>query len=288
MIAKPDATRTGRPETTKTVKRERRKPTLEEIPFVREVPVVASATMVALRYVGAWLRGGDEESGGFGVRLLALGVAGYVALYFAEKHPGLWYVYGGAGFLVVTTVAVRTGLSAGRTVKDLEAARAPAPAEGGQPDIGSLNDHETPGEEAPEAEQPTASPAEADAAFGLFVEHNVAFAVRTDPKGDRKGVHTDTLLKILHTTGMLTDWTEPMLRKKCKSLGIPVRKQMGIQGRNYFGVHVEDLEQSLGRAVRVPPQLVPDLTQNAPTAPPAEPPAPPPEITLIQPPAGAG
>ena len=88
MTGKPDETRPGKPDTTKTAKRERRKLTLEEIPFVREVPVVASATMVVLRYVGAWLRGGDEESGGFGVRLLALGAAGYIALYFAEKHPG--------------------------------------------------------------------------------------------------------------------------------------------------------------------------------------------------------
>ncbi|MEU0214092.1 hypothetical protein ABZ281_02850 [Streptomyces sp. NPDC006265] len=285
MTGKPNETQAGQPETTKTAKRERRKPTLQEIPFVREVPVVASASMVVLRYVGAWLRGGDEESGGFGVRLLALGVAGYVALYFAEKHPGLWYVYGGAGFLVVTTVAVRTGLAAGRTVKDLEATPIPAEEE---PGTDAPNDHETPGEEDRETEPPTASPAEADAAFGLFVEHNVAFAVRTDPKGDRKGVHTDTLLKILHTTGMLTDWTEPMLRQKCKSLGIPVRTQMGIRGRNYFGVHVQDLEQSLGRAVRVPPQLVPDITLNAPPAPPAEPPAPLPQVTLIQPPAGVG
>ncbi|MFI5825361.1 hypothetical protein ACIA8I_40860 [Streptomyces rishiriensis] len=287
MTGKPDETRPGKPDTTKTAKRERRKPTLEEIPFVREVPVVASATLVVLRYVGAWLRGGDEESGGFGVRLLALGAAGYIALYFAEKHPGLWYAYGGAGFLLVTTVAVRTGLSAGRTVKDLEAARAPTVTEEEQPSTDIQNDHEMAGEEDLEAEPLTVSPAEADAAFGLFVEHNVAFAVRTDPKGDRKGVHTDTLLKILHAKEMLTDWTEPMLRQKCKSLGIPVRKQMGIRGRNYFGVHIEDFEQSLGRAVRVPPQLVPDLTANAPTPPPSEAPAPPSEITLIQPPAGA-
>ncbi|MFD8887526.1 hypothetical protein ACFV0H_34310 [Streptomyces erythrochromogenes] len=279
---------TGKPDTTKATKHKRRHPTLEEIPFVRELPIVASATMVVLRYVGAWLRGGDEENGGFGVRLIALGLTGYIALYFAEKHPGLWYVYGGTGFLIVTTVAVRTGLSAGRTVKDLEAAPAPAPAAEEPQGTDTLNDHEMPGEQNPEAEPLTASPAEADAAFGLFVEHNVAYAVRTDPKGDRKGVHTDTLLKILHATGMLTDWTEPMLRRKCKSLGIPVRKQMGIRGRNYFGVHIEDFEQSLGRAVRVPPQLVPDLTLNAPTTPPAEPPAPPPEVALIQHPAEVG
>ncbi|WP_331729411.1 hypothetical protein OG592_43860 (plasmid) [Streptomyces avidinii] len=283
MTRKSDETRPGKSETAKTAKRERRKPMLEEIPFVREVPVLASATMVVLRYVGAWLRGGDEESGGFGVRLIALGLTGYLALYFAEKHPGLWYAYGGAGFLLATTVAVRTGLSAGRTVKELESA--PAPAEEEQPGTDTANDHEMAGEEGLETEPPTVSPAQADAAFDLFVEYNVAYAVRTDPKGDRKGVHTDTLLNILHKNGMLTDWTEPMLRKRCKSVGIPVRKQMGIKGRNYFGVHVEDLEQALGRAVRVPPQLVPDLTPDGPAAPPAEPPAPAPEVALIQPPA---
>src|SRR5262245_52466493 len=64
---------------------------------------------------------GDQERGGFLVRLTALGLAGYIALYFTEKHPRLWYAYGATG-LVVTTVAVRTGLSVGRTVKDLEAA----------------------------------------------------------------------------------------------------------------------------------------------------------------------
>ncbi|MER6199845.1 hypothetical protein ABT234_21050 [Streptomyces sp. NPDC001586] len=279
---------TGKPDNTKATQHKRRHPTLEEIPFVRELPIVASATMVVLRYVGAWLRGGDEENGGFGVRLIALGLTGYIALYFAEKHPGLWYAYGGTGFLIVTTVAVRTGLSAGRTLKDLEAAPAPAPAAEEPQGTDTLNDHEMAGEQTPEAEPLTASPAEADAAFALFVEYNVAYAVRTDPKGDRKGVHTDTLLKILHATGMLTDWTEPMLRRKCKALGIPVRKQMGIRGRNYFGVHIEDFEQSLGRAVRVPPQLVPDLTLNAPTTPPAEPPAPPPEVALIQHPAEVG
>ncbi|MGW7201144.1 hypothetical protein [Streptomyces chryseus] len=120
----------------------------------------------------------------------------------------------------------------------------------------------------------------------MFVEHNVAYAVRTDPKRIRRGVHTDTLLKILHKAGMLNDWTEPMLRRKCESLRIPVRTQMSIKGRNYYGVHVLDLEQSLGRAVRLPPQLIPDLTPNTPTAPPAEPPAPPPDIAHLQPPAG--
>ncbi|MFI6689311.1 hypothetical protein [Streptomyces sp. NPDC050485] len=279
---------TGKPDETKTAKQKPRRPTLEEIPFVREVPVVANATMVVLRYVGAWLRAGDKESGGFGVRLLALGVTGYIAIYVAEKHPGLWYAYGGTAFVLVTAVAVRTGLSAGRTVKDLEAAPDPAPAEEKPLEPSTLNDHENAGEEHPEPETPVASPAEADAAFGLFVEHNVAFAVRTDPKGDRKGVHTDTLLKILHSAGILADWTEPMLRQKCKTLGIPVRTQMGIRGRNYFGVHVDDLEHALGRAVRLPPQLVLDGTLNAPAAPAAEPPAPPLEITLAQPPAGAG
>ncbi|WP_214354927.1 hypothetical protein, partial [Streptomyces sp. CJ_13] len=248
---------TGKSAKTNPAKRKRPKTRLEHIPFAREVPVVASATMVALRYLGAWLRAGDEESGGFLVRLGALGIAGYIALYFAEKHPGLWYVYGGAGFLVVTTVAVRTGLSAGRTVRDLEATPAPEPIEEEQR-TDTPNDHEMTGEEDHGTRPPSVTPAEADAAFGLFVEHNVAHAVRTDPKGDRKGIHTDNLLDILHKAPMLTGWTEPVLRKKCKALGIPVRKQMGIQGRNYFGVHIKDFEEALGRAVRVPPQLVPD------------------------------
>ncbi|MCX4792594.1 hypothetical protein OG369_43240 [Streptomyces sp. NBC_01221] len=147
---------TGKPGNEgKPAKQRRRRPTLEEIPFVREVPVVASATMVVLRYVGAWLRAGDEDSGGFWVRLGALGLAGYVAVYFAERYPGLWYAYGSTAFLLVTAVAVRTGLSAGRTVKDLEAA--PAPAEEETQETDTPNDHETPGEQDPETEQPTAS-----------------------------------------------------------------------------------------------------------------------------------
>ncbi|MER5550035.1 hypothetical protein ABT072_48535, partial [Streptomyces sp. NPDC002589] len=150
------------------------------------------------------------------------------------------------------------------------------------PGAGDVDD-ETAGEHDPEAEPLKASPAEADAALGMFIEHSVAFPVREG----RKGVHTDTLLKRIHEERMLADWKEPMLRKKCASLGIPVRKQMGIQGRNYFGVHVEDLEQALGRAVRRPPQLVPDLTPNAPAGPPAEPPAPPPEVAFLKAPAGA-
>ncbi|WEH38007.1 hypothetical protein PZB75_31925 (plasmid) [Streptomyces sp. AM 4-1-1] len=97
---------TGKSDTTNTSKQKRRTIRVEHIPFVREVPVVASATMVALRYVGAWLRAGDQERGGFLVRLGALGLGGYIALYFTEKHPGLWYVYGAAGLVVVTTVAI--------------------------------------------------------------------------------------------------------------------------------------------------------------------------------------
>ncbi|MEU0352956.1 hypothetical protein ABZ302_40070 [Streptomyces sp. NPDC006237] len=271
---------TGKPDKTNPAKQGRRKIRLEHIPFVREVPVVVSATMVALRYVGAWLRDGDQESGGFLVRLSALGLAGYVALYFAEKHPGLLYVYGAAGLGVVTTVAVRTGLSAGRTVKDLEDAHTTAEEEESRR-TGTLNDHETEGERDPETTQAQATSAEADAAFAAFVEHSVAFAVRQG----RKGVHTDTLLERIHRERMLTDWTEPMIRQKCKSLDIPVRTQMGIQGRNYFGVHIIDLEQALGRALRIPAQLVPDLTPNAPAAPPAEPPAPPPEVAFLEAPA---
>ncbi|MFD6968786.1 hypothetical protein [Streptomyces sp. NPDC059949] len=283
MTGKSDKAKPRNPDQPKAGKQERRRLTLAEVPFIREVPVVASATMVVLRYVGAWLRAGDEESGGFWVRLGSLGIAGYVGIYFAEKYPALWYAYGSTAFLIVTAVAVRTGLSVGRTVKDLEAA--PAPAEEEPQKADTQNDHEKSGEQDPETEQPEASPAEVDAAFGVFVEHNVGYAVHTDPKATRKGVHTDTLLKILHTAGMLTDWTEPMLRRKCKSLGIPVRTQMSIKGRNYYGVHIEDLEQSLGRAVRLPPQLIPDLTPNTPAAPPAEPPAPPPDVAHLQPPA---
>ena len=271
---------TRKPDKTSTTKQERRKIRLEHIPFVREVPVLVSATMVALRYVGAWLRAGDQERGGFLVRLTALGLAGYVALHFSEKHPGLWYVYSATGLVVVTTVAVRTGLSAGRTVEDLEAAQAPSEEEPQGSD--SVNDHEMAGERGPET-TPQATSAEADAAFAVFIEHSVAFAVRQG----RKGVHTDTLLKRIHQEHMLADWTEPMLRQKCKSLGIPVRTQMGIQGRNYFGVHVENLEQALGRTLRIPAKIVPDLTPNAPAAPPAEPPAPPPEVAFLKAPAEA-
>ncbi|MFE3166756.1 hypothetical protein [Streptomyces sp. NPDC059224] len=270
----------GKPDKTNTAKQGRRKIRLEHIPFVREVPVVVSATMVALRYVGAWLRDGDQESGGFLVRLSALGLVGYVALYFAEKHPGLLYVYGVAGLVVVTTVAVRTGLSAGRTVKDLEDAHTTAEEEAPQ-GTDTLNDHETAGEWDPETTQAQAAAAEADAAFAAFVEHSVAFAVRQG----RKGVHTDTLLERIHRERMLADWTEPVIRQKCKALDIPVRTQMGIQGRNYFGVHIADLEQALGRALQIPAQLVPDLTPNAPAAPPAEPPAPPPEVAFLEAPA---
>ncbi|WP_435059834.1 hypothetical protein [Streptomyces sp. bgisy060] len=273
---------TGKPAKTDPAKRERPKTRLEHIPFVREVPVVARATTVALRYVGAWLRAGDEESGGFLVRLSALGVAGYIAVYFTEKHPGLWYVYGATGLVVVTVVAVRTGLSAGRTVQDLEAAHNTAEEEDLQePD--TLNDHETVGEQRPETTTLQATSAEADAAFAVFVEHSVAFAVRQG----RKGVHTDTLLQRIHQEKMLADWTEPVIRRKCKSLGIPVRTQMGIQGRNYFGVHVENLEQALGRPLRIPAQLVPDLTPNSPAGPPAEPPAPPAEVAFLTAPADA-
>ncbi|GLX22643.1 hypothetical protein [Streptomyces lavendulae] len=270
---------TAQPAKTNPAKPDRRKTRLEHIPFVREVPVVASATMVALRYVGAWLRAGDQESGGFFVRLGALGIAGYIALYFTEKHPGLWYIYGATGLVVVTTVAVRTGLSAGRTVKDLEAAHTTAEEESQEND--TTNDHETAGEQDPEATPPQATSAEAEAAFMVFVEHSIAFAVRQG----RRGVHTDTLLKRIHQEKMLANWTEPMLRQKCKALDIPVRTQMGIQGRNYFGVHIADLEQALGRPVRTPAQLVPDLTPNAPAAPPVEPPAPPAEVAFLKAPA---
>ncbi|WP_234350620.1 hypothetical protein [Streptomyces sp. XY66] len=273
---------TGKPDTTNTAKPNRRKIRLEHIPFVREVPVVVSATMVALRYVGAWLRAGDQERGGFVVRLSALGLAGYIALYFTEKHPGLWYAYGATGLVVVTTVAVRTGLSAGRTVKDLETAHTTVKEEERQ-ETDPQNDHETAGEQGPETTPPQATSAEADAAFAVFVEHSVAFAVRQG----RKGVHTDTLLTRIHQERMLADWTEPMLRQKCKVLDIPVRTQMGIQGRNYFGVHIADLEQALGRPLRIPAQLVPDLTPNAPAAPPGEPPAPPAEVAFLEAPAEA-
>ncbi|MFD3961547.1 MULTISPECIES: hypothetical protein [Streptomyces] len=271
---------TGKTDKTNTSKQGRRKIRLEHIPFVREVPVVASATMVALRYVGAWLRAGDEESGGFLVRLSALGIAGYIALYFTEKHPGLWYLYGATGLVIVTTVAVRTGLSAGRTVQDLEAAHSTA-EEGTPQQPDTPNDREMVGESDSETAAPQVTSAEADAAFAVFVEHSVAFAVRQG----RKGVHTDTLLQRIHQERMLADWTEPVLRRKCKSLDIPVRTQMGIQGRNYFGVHVENLEQALGRPLRIPAQLVPDLTPNAPAGPPAGPPAPPAQIAFLTAPA---
>ncbi|MFE9121532.1 hypothetical protein [Streptomyces sp. NPDC007172] len=271
---------TGKPAKTDPANQKGPKTRLEHIPFVREVPVVASATVVALRYVGAWLRAGNEESGGFLVRLGALGVAGYIAVYFADKHSGLWYIYGVTGLVVVITVAVRTGLSAGRTAQDLEAAHRTAGADQPQEPEPS-NDHEMAGEESPEKATPHATPAEAEAAFVMFIEHSVAFAVRHG----RKGVHTDALLQRIHQEAMLADWTEPMLRRKCKSLNIPVRTQMGIQGRNYFGVHVENLEQALGRPLRIPAQLVPDLTPNAPSRPPVESPAPPAEIAFLTAPA---
>ncbi|MFJ5850521.1 hypothetical protein [Streptomyces sp. NPDC092903] len=273
---------TGKPDATNTAKQRRWTIRLEHIPFVREVPVVASATIVALRYVGAWLRAGDQERGGFLVRLGALGLGGYIALYFTEKHPGLWYAYGTAGLVVVTAVAVRTGLSAGRTVQDLEAAHADNEEEATQ-EIDTQNDQETVGEQNIETTPAHATAAEADDAFAVFIEHSVAFAVRQG----RRGVHTDTLLKRIHQEGMLTDWTEPMIRQKCKSVAIPVRTQMGIQGRNYFGVHVENLEQALGRPLRIPAQLVPDLTPNAPVAALLEAPAPPPEVAFLAAPADA-
>ncbi|MFI0742508.1 hypothetical protein ACH4PU_31190 [Streptomyces sp. NPDC021100] len=99
---------------------------------------------------------------------------------------------------------------------------------------------------------------EADAAFGAFVEHNVAAAVTQG----RKGIHTDALLKLLHEHDMLTDWKEPDIRTTCDRLGIPWRRQMSVQGRNYFGIHADDLTKHLGRRPQLPPEMVPDLTPS--------------------------
>ncbi|MEU5425829.1 hypothetical protein AB0H73_09500 [Streptomyces olivoreticuli] len=113
-----------------------------------------------------------------------------------------------------------------------------------------LNDHE----KSPEEQRQ-----DADAAFAVFVEHNVAAAVA---KG-RTGIHTDALLGLLHDHGMLTGWKEPDIRATCDRMGIPWRRQHSVQGRNYFGIHVDDLTKYLGRRPQVPPEMVPDLTPSA-------------------------
>ncbi|GAA3086651.1 hypothetical protein GCM10020000_86670 [Streptomyces olivoverticillatus] len=71
---------------------------------------------------------------------------------------------------------------------------------------------------------------DADAAFGAFVEHNVAVAVAQG----RKGIHTDVLLGLLHDHGMLTGWKEPDIRATCDRMGIPWRRQLSVQGAELF------------------------------------------------------
>ncbi|MFF8506761.1 hypothetical protein ACF064_01610 [Streptomyces sp. NPDC015492] len=154
------------------------------------------------------------------------------------------------------------------------------------------DDQETAGEgpEEDQDQEDAAAEAEkaaraADAAFIEFIESNIAYAAQ---KQKRKGVHTKSLLALLHAQGMLTDWDEADLRSKIGDLGITVRRQLNIKGSNGFGIHIDDLARDLGRTPRLPAEMIPDHTPGAPptTTPSEEPPARP-ALTLLTPPAEA-
>lgn len=196
-------------------------------------------------FLGAWVR---QKDGSPGARVAA--VLGVCWLYaFA------WSRYAALGWLLLLAWLVFAFPAApGRDEQGGD--RAEGVVENDQEkdyDSGEKDGHVAP-------TRPAAVQEVAEAAFVTFIEHNVAHAVQQG----RKGVHTDTLLALLHQEKLLLDWTEPVFRAKCKQLGVPVKKQMNIKGRNYFGIHHEDLTKALGRRLLLPAHRVPDLTPGAP------------------------
>ncbi|MFE5595076.1 hypothetical protein [Streptomyces sp. NPDC056549] len=268
----------GKPSTNYLAKKKLPKTTpLDSIPIIREIPVLGRAAYITARYIGAWLR---AEDGQVLARLLVLCSVGFAAFFVAGRRPYLWWVYGGLLYLICAVVAAKTGLGAGRTVAAIEedAQAAEYVGESGEEE----REGEEPGEAGEEPDQPLTEVDRraAEAEFLEYVEHAVTLAVHHG----RKGLHTDVLLAGLHSEDILTEWTEPMIRQKCADLGVTVRTQMGILGRNYFGVHVDDLTADLGRRPRRPPQLVEDRTIGAPAPAPVKAPTPGPALALVPPP----
>lgn len=223
--------------------------------------------------LGSWVR---QKDGSPGARLaVILGVCWLYAFAWSRYSVLGW-------LLLLAWLVIALPAAPGREGQE-DAAVEPTvePA-----DDAPENDHENDQElgekhEHIEPADPAAVQRAAEAAFVTFVEHNVAHAVQQG----RKGVHTDVLLELLHRKKMLLDWKEPAFRAKCGQLRIPVRRQMSIKGRNYYGVHHEDLTRALGRRPVLPAHRVPDLTPGAPPLPtPDEPLTAPPALALVAPP----
>jgi hypothetical protein len=55
------------------------------------------------------------------------------------------------------------------------------------------------------------------------------------------------------------------MRAECERLQIPVNKKgINIKGKNTIGIRYDELEESLGRAPRMPPSMVPALPSQTP------------------------
>lgn len=222
--------------------------------------------------LGSWVR---QTDGSPGARLaVILGVCWLYAFAWARYSVLGW-------LLLLLWLVIALAAAPGRQEhaepheRSVDGDTAPPDNDHGNDQDPEMTDEDT------ERVDPAAVQREAEAAFVTFIEHNVAHAVQQG----RKGVHTDVLLDLLHTEKMLLDWTEPVFRAKCGYLRVPVKRQMNIKGRNYFGIHHEDLTKALGRRPVLPAYRVPDLTPGAAPVPaPDEPLSAPPAVALVTPP----
>lgn len=91
----------------------------------------------------------------------------------------------------------------------------------------------------------------------LYVEHAIAQA---DLEG-RKGVHAVDLLTGLQEAGRYLGLNGKTFPAKLRDASIPV-DQLSIKGDNQLGVRHDKLTTALGRSPRLPPHLVPDITDD--------------------------
>jgi hypothetical protein len=216
----------------------------------RLMPVLGRSTGVMCKAVADWTR---AKNGQFIGRLLLVLVPGYVVVRLSASRPWTWLVWAAVWFVGCCLIAACRG--------DF----VEGPGEVEEPDPTPEDDQEMVGEQ--HTDTTTQPDAESKAKWlRQHVEYETAAAIQRpkDSPVHGKGVRVEDLLAGIQADGSLPGWDVKQFGALLTGIGIPVREQMyfKVDGRksNCPGVHAEDLTTALGRAPRLPPHLVPDLT----------------------------
>ncbi|MEU0275518.1 hypothetical protein [Streptomyces sp. NPDC006307] len=138
---------------------------------------------------------------------------------------------------------------------------APSPADEDTP----KNDHENDGVGEQSDLSPEDEQAARVAAAELWLVRLVLGAVLTAVAGGRRGVHLATIVE-----GLPDPWTVGSLRASCERVGLPVKK-INIRGvGNTWGVHIDELESTLGMPLEDALDRLAQHPASTPSATPAE------------------